>query len=973
MKTLLHLSRVGLLSASIANLVAFCSHGLAQSLADGLVAYWPLDAVVGDKTPDLVSGYDLSPYFGAGHTLTNGSAIALVPGYRSNAVSFVNANQTLLAYLPQPTDDLPINKHAALTVSLWVNGPANQTDRRVFSEANVNNNNPLFNIGTPNNGSGGTVDLFFRQQPTQAEMDMGFGNFGGGTHLLSGATAFDDTWHHVTLVQQEDGSRTLYIDGVADSLVIPAKPAGNWNVNATSVGGILRLTAVSWVTALIDDVAVWKRALTQEEITELNMNGLNSVFPPLANGLVSHWPLDAVVGDKMPDLVSAHDLSPYFGAAHTLTNGNAIALVPGYRSNAVSFVNANQTLLAYLPQPTDDLPINKHAALTVSLWVNGPANQTDRRVFSEANVNNNNPLFNIGTPNNGSGGTVDLFFRQQPTQAEMDMGFGNFGGGTHLLSGATAFDDTWHHIALVQQEDGTRTLYIDGVADGLVIPAKPAGNWNVNATSVGGILRLTAVSWVTALIDDVAVWKRALSQEEIDDARLNGVPKVFTRKLPLQIRTFAADRPTVVQGDSVVLSWEASADASLTLSPPLVDVTAQSPFGVGSTSLVVNATTTYTLTASRGAESTNQQTTVNAVSGVAPGWRLIEHFDLLNLGHIGMQGNWQNALSSISGAHNPANVQQAVGNNQYLGFDGATVLAGNALASMTMAEGTSNTLFFRFYLAPNVDLALPGVGVISEIDINVGLTDKGLRDIQDFRGGNNGPSVRIFRQGGGLGGPIDLRSPNGVNAAAGTYSWLTDAVNNPTGAGLEVGKVYDVWIDVQNRPFDVVMGVQNGGDLYSLYLQKEGDPARLNLFTGYVADRDAINCDPILGCPVTSLTHLFLAANDQVTPQGTNLVRFDDFFLSTSGYNSTIPIPPSSFQEPIRVIQFTYDGFFNFTLTWTAVPGQTYTVEKRASLSSGAWEEVVTDFPAGGATEATVTYTDMDATGGSLFYRISNP
>jgi len=540
-----------------------------------------------------------------------------------------------------------------------------------------------------------------------------------------------------------------------------------------------------------------------------------------------------------------------------------------------------------------------------------------------------------------------------------------------VLSSGTAYDDTWRHLVLVQQEDGSRTLYIDGTADSLVIPAKPAGRWNVNATSIGGILRLTAVSWVTALIDDVAVWKRALTADEINDVKTNGVPRAFRRKLPLQIRTFAADRPAVAQGDRVLLSWEASADASLTVSPPLADVTAQSPFGVGSTSVVINTTTTFTLTANRGAESTNRQTTVNAVSGVAPGWRLIDHFQLLNLGHIDMQGNWQNALSSISGAHNAATVQSAEGDNRYLGFDGSRALAGNALKSMTISEGSSNTLFFRLYLLPNVNASLPGSGVIPEVDINIGLTEKGLRDIQDFRGGNNGPSVRIFRQSGGTGGAIDLRSPNGVNAAGGTYSWLGDTVNNPTGAGLEVGKIYNVWMDVENRPFDVVMGVQNGGDVYSLYIQKEGDPARTNLFTGYVADRDAVNCDAILGCPATALTHLFLAANDQVSPQGTNVVRFDDFFISTAGYNSTIPIPPLLFRDPFRVLGTVHTGL-DFVITWSAQVGQTYSVQMRTSLSSGEWVTVVSGYPQGGATESTVSYSG-DVFNESAFFRVTNP
>jgi len=690
----------------------------------------------------------------------------------------------------------------------------------------------------------------------------------------------------------------------------------------------------------------------------------------LAEGLVSYWPLDAVVGDKTPDLVSGYDLSAYVGASHTLTNGNGIVLAAGYRSNCVSFVNANQTLLAYLGQPSDDLPINKHPALTISLWVNAPANQTDRRVFSEANVNNNNPLFNIGTPQGGAGGQVDLFFRQQPTQAEIDQGYGNFGGGAHQLSSGTAYDGTWHHVVLVQQEDGTRTLFIDGAADGLAIAAKPAGLWNVNATSIGGILRLTAVSWVTALIDDVAVWKRPLSQAEIDEVRITGVPKAFRRKLPLQIRTFAADRPAVVQGDTVVLNWEASADASLTLSPPLTDVTGQSAFGVGSTSVTVNATTTYTLTASRGPDTTNKQTTVNAVTGVAPGWRLVDHFDVLRPGHIAGQGNWQNALSSISGPHRPANVIQALDGSQFLSLDGNTILAGNALNSLAIPEGRSNTLFFRFYISPNVDLPLPDTGTIPLIDINLGLTEKGLRDVQDFRGGNNGPSIRISRQG----GPIDLRSPNGVGAANGTYSYVGDTVNNPTGAGLEPGKIYNVWMDVENRPFDVVAGVQNGGDLYSIYLQKEGEPARINLFQGYRADRDAVTCDAVLGCPIPPLTHLFICASDQVTPQGTNLVRFDDFFLSTDGYNPTVPLPPSSLQDPLRIVHAVFNGF-EIVLTWNATVGQTYTVQKRTSLSSGDWETVVADYPPGGATGPAVSYSEfMDsAVDSAAFFRITSP
>jgi hypothetical protein len=294
-----------------------------------------------------------------------------------------------------------------------------------------------------------------------------------------------------------------------------------------------------------------------------------------------------------------------------------------------------------------------------------------------------------------------------------------------------------------------------------------------------------------------------------------------------------------------------------------------------------------------------------------------------------------------------------------MGFDASPLLAATALNSMAIQEGKSNTLFFRFYISPTVDLAFPGGG-IPEIDINLGLTEKGLRDVQDFRGGNNGPSLRIYRQGLGSGGPIDLRSPNGVGAAGGTYSYIADTVNNPTGAGLEPGKVYTVWMDVQNRPFDVVGGVQNGGDLYSLYLQKEGEPARVNLFESYLSDRDAVTCDAILGCPIPPLTHLFFCANDQVTPQGTNTVRFDDFFLSTDGYSATIPIVPSSFlgaQDALGVAAFEYDvPNALIRMSWNNTKaGSRYTVLAKERLDD-QWTEVITDYPPDGAATTTVTF-----------------
>src|SRR5205809_4654103 len=247
----------------------FRSPLVAQDLSVDLVSYWPMETVQGTKTPDLVSGYDL--------TLNNLTTNDLVPGIRGTCFSFVNARQTLLSRVHGTNDLLPINKHPAFTVSFWekVNGTG-QNDLRLFSEGNTGNSDPLFNLGTHN--VDGTLDVFIRQSGWTTV-----------NHIVTTAQPLDDAWHQIVFVQQTDGSRTVYIDGVADPLAIPAKEAGTFNVTDTTTGGILRASAGFWVTGLIDEVALWKRALTQAEITKLKNEGLTSVFPPLANDLVSHW------------------------------------------------------------------------------------------------------------------------------------------------------------------------------------------------------------------------------------------------------------------------------------------------------------------------------------------------------------------------------------------------------------------------------------------------------------------------------------------------------------------------------------------------------------------------------------------------------------------------------------------------------------------------------------------------------------
>ena len=128
-------------------------------------------------------------------------------------------------------------------------------------------------------------------------------------------------------------------------------------------------------------------------------------------------------------------------------------------------------------------------------------------------------------------------------------------------------------------------------------------------------MRASASHWVTGLLDDAAIWSRALSGDEIKEVISNGVPRVISRSQPIVIRSFAGDFPAVVKGDSVVLRWDASADATLTINHGVGDVTASSQFGVGSATVTLDATKTFTLTASRDGQSVSSDLKISALDG----------------------------------------------------------------------------------------------------------------------------------------------------------------------------------------------------------------------------------------------------------------------------------------------------------------------------------------------------------------------
>lgn len=895
----------------------------AADVRQGLVSYYPLDAISADwaTTLDQAGDNDLN--------LVALDPSALVAGKRGQALSFDGASQYAWFTTPPETDTaLPISRHAAFTVALWVKAVGTgQTDRRVFSESNSldSNNNPLVNIGTHNAGTDGTVDLFYRNSAGTAQLN----------HLHSPGTAYDGQWHHLALVDV-NGAVTLYLDGVQDLTATYTR--ATFAQDTTSLGAIVRGNGSNigaYFAGALDEVCLWERALTVAEIQEVMNNGIQTpvpafapfvtrdpvgdanllvgdtftltagaggtrplsyqwlkndapvagattptltltglqksdageyklritngagttttaaavlevsdpAAPSLTTGVIAYWPLDEAQGTKTPDIAGGFDMD--------LVNLTAADVKPGKWGNCFQFDLARQTMLTRVHAAGDALPIYQYPDFSVSLWVKG-AVQTDKRVFSEGSTKNTQPLFNIGTHNGGADGTVDSYIRT-------DTGTVN---GDHRHSTAIAFDDTWHHLAYTQREVGgvmQAVLYVDAVADDVVLgPVRPL---TLNTTTIGGILRATAAAWFTGQIDDVVLWKRALSAAEVQLLATAVMPTPPPPVQPLAINSFKPDLPAVAQGDSVTLRWDVSKTATeIMIEPGLGNVTGQTIAGAGSQAVTPTQTTTYTITIKRGTDSLTATTTVTVIEGVAANWTLLDNFDRYEPGPLSRTAWWLDLRGDF------AQVEDQSGNRMLSvrSTDSAAVLN---LGSLKITEGQSRTLFFRMMPRGEPTAALQNI---------IGLTDVNIRSYGDADD-NVGPVLYANYDTTLLDWFPGVR--NGVGSA---IEYATDP--------LQTNAVYAVWLDIKNVSMD---DPNSPYDTFSVHLRKEGATSRTTLFTDYLSDRDPLAVDPVLGGMKPDLDKLFVAGNNT-----TESAWFDDFYLSKSGYNATLP-RTFGYSEPV--------------------------------------------------------------------------
>ena len=234
--------------------------------------------------------------------------------------------------------------------------------------------------------------------------------------------------------------------------------------------------------------------------------GFNSIqAASLREGLVSFWPLETADTGVTPDLASGNTMSIF---------GNPI-VEPGQRGNAFTFDGTTAYLLnSHTPDNSiTGLPIYRAGTYSISMWVKGAA-QTARYLFSEGNTADNDTLLILQTG------------QAAANNAKFDVIIRNDTGGAlvnHVVSTNIVFDNTWHHVAWVDDRGNAR-LYVDGNLDPANFSYTPAGVFTFNTTVIGTLVRAAVQNaYFLGQIDDVAIWDRALTQAEVQEMMTNSV------------------------------------------------------------------------------------------------------------------------------------------------------------------------------------------------------------------------------------------------------------------------------------------------------------------------------------------------------------------------------------------------------------------------------------------------------------------
>lgn len=319
-----------------------------------------------------------------------------------------------------------------------------------------------------------------------------------------------NNWYMITGIY--DGSKLkIYVNGILEAEATISATI-NFNTHNVIIGG--DNVSTLYFNGLIQDVAIWNKALNQSEITNL-FNQSTSLY----YRLVAFWKLDG----------NGNDLLNQY---HTSTDNNIT-----YNNTATRHTAIFNGSSSYYIAPTLT-PVAGSNYLSISLWFYTSVADTCTLISEYSTVINNNAFF----LNLDETSTRSLYFSVQNGDGDS--------GSKYAYTNTLAYSlNTWNHVVCVF--DGTQTgnsnickMYINGSQ----VTLNFVGTWgtvvNPNITYplwIGSLFNNLATNSFNGQMDNIGVWNRPLTEKDITTLYEDGLQLPSAYKIvnywPLQSDT----------------------------------------------------------------------------------------------------------------------------------------------------------------------------------------------------------------------------------------------------------------------------------------------------------------------------------------------------------------------------------------------------------------------------------------------------
>jgi len=304
----------------------------------------------------------------------------------------------------------------------------------------------------------------------------------------SPTSVLDGDWHHVAGVRQS-GGLAIYLDGSLQ----PSTTSGSGSptpdvstVQPLTLGGPDPTTSSAAVFAgIVDDVAMWSRALTASEIVD----GMFERIPPSAPGLVAYWTLENTFTDSSP-------------TANPLSSQGEVDFVPVNHWASLDF-GANLSGSGVIRAPSNPAYDVGQGDFSVGGFVQTTQPGTLIARKGSAGGTGNGGLLLVLEPN----GVIKL---------ATDDGISFFQAQT---AASDVLDGSWHHVVGIRS-GGSLSVLIDGQALAVTTSGPGASPLNVTNSDdlvLGGTDQSQEpFNQLNGWLEDLCYWNVAVSPAVVD-------------------------------------------------------------------------------------------------------------------------------------------------------------------------------------------------------------------------------------------------------------------------------------------------------------------------------------------------------------------------------------------------------------------------------------------------------------------------